>query len=112
MADRTWNPHAFEVRKVHQEIGFKLDQDEEKLQLFNKYFFRDLSNFEYKIELLKNGEIAAAGSVGGMNLPPRNSSQISLPFKIPTDSTAEYRIHVQALLIEAEGLMLSRNIAG
>ena len=64
MPDRTWNPHAYEVRKVHQEVGFRLSKDFRKLFLRNKYFFRDLSNYNFIIELLKNGNpIITAGKV-------------------------------------------------
>lgn len=39
MPDRTWNPHAYEVRKVHQEIGFEFDTADRSIEITNKYFF-------------------------------------------------------------------------
>lgn len=105
MPDRTWNPHAYEVRKVHQEIGFDLKKEESSIAIFNKYFFRDLSNFKYEVNLLKNGQIVKSEEFEPIALPPRNSTDLPLGFDIPQDSTSEYRIHIQAKLASEENLM-------
>src|SRR5690606_20749774 len=94
MTDRTCNHHAYEVRKVHQEIGFDFNEETAELEIFNKYFFRDLSNFNYEVKLLKNGEVISTGALETISLSPRNSSLIPLPFNIPEDTLAEYRLHV------------------
>ncbi|WP_289023945.1 glycoside hydrolase family 2 TIM barrel-domain containing protein [uncultured Salegentibacter sp.] len=105
MPDRTWNPHAYEVRKVHQEIGFQFKKEENVIEIFNKYFFRDLANFKFEINLLKNGEIVETTKVDPISLAPRNKTQVALGFNVPTDTTAEYRLHVQARLASEENLM-------
>ncbi|SKB70759.1 beta-galactosidase [Salegentibacter holothuriorum] len=105
MPDRTWNPHAYEVRKVHQEIGFTFNKEAEAIEIFNKYFFRDLANFKYEINLLKNGKIIKTTEVEPIALAPRNKTQIDLGFEVPNDPAAEYRLHIQAKLATKENLM-------
>ena len=42
--DRVWNPHAYEVQRVYQNIKFRLtDAKEGKLEVKNGYFFKDLT---------------------------------------------------------------------
>ncbi|MCM4157027.1 glycoside hydrolase family 2 TIM barrel-domain containing protein [Gramella sp. AN32] len=105
MPDRSWNPHAYEVRKVLQEVGFKLDENQDEIEIFNKYFFRDLSNYKFKIALLKNGEVIKSEDLGEFSLAPRNSTTVEIPFNIPSDTLAEYRLHITGKNIKEEGLM-------
>lgn len=105
MPDRTWNPHAYEVRKVYQEIGFDLEKKEGALEILNKYFFRDLSNYEYEIDLLKNGSVVQSASLPAVALPSRNRTKIPLPFKLPVDTLSEYRLRVKGKIISEEGRM-------
>jgi len=105
MPDRTWNPHAYEVRKVYQEIDFDLDIKDKALELFNEYFFKDLANFYYEVDLLENGKVIRSAKLERVALPARNKTQIALPFQLPQDSVAEYRIHVKAKLREPENLL-------
>ncbi|WP_339646664.1 glycoside hydrolase family 2 TIM barrel-domain containing protein [uncultured Salegentibacter sp.] len=105
MPDRTWNPHAYEVRKVHQEIGFEFNNANRSIEITNKHFFRDLANFKYEIDLLKNGEIVNSTNVTPISLAPQNITEIPLDFEIPTDTTAEFRVHIKAKLASDENLM-------
>ena len=105
MPDRTWNPHAYEVRKVHQNIGFSFNKQNQTIEVFNKYFFRDLGNFKYEINLLKNGELIKSKEIEAVALAPRNKTLIELGFEVPNDTAAEYRLHIQAKLINKENLM-------
>ncbi|WP_079736189.1 glycoside hydrolase family 2 TIM barrel-domain containing protein [Salegentibacter salegens] len=105
MPDRTWNPHAYEVRKVHQEIGFEFDTADRSIEITNKYFFRDLANFKYEIDLLKNGEIVNSSNVAPISLAAQNITEIPLGFEVPTDTTAEFRLHIKAKLASEENLM-------
>ncbi|UZH56732.1 DUF4981 domain-containing protein [Salinimicrobium tongyeongense] len=105
MADRSWNPHAYEVRKVYQEIGFDLSEDNQKVKIFNKYFFRDLSNYEFSVELLRNGEVVKSEKLGSYSVAPRNTISVEIPFKVPTDTSAEYRLHFEGKLIKSEAFV-------
>ncbi|MCM8570355.1 DUF4981 domain-containing protein [Gramella jeungdoensis] len=105
MPDRTWNPHAYEVRKVYQEIDFRLNIQEGKLEIFNEHFFKDLSNFNYKVVMLKNGKEVNSAGLESIPLQPRNRTMIDLPFELPKDTLAEYRMKVEASLTHDEGLL-------
>lgn len=105
MPDRSWNPHAYEVRKVYQEVGFDLSDDKQKVEIFNKYFFRDLSNYKFRVNLLKNGEVVRSENLGSFSIAPRNTVSVEIPFQIPTDSAAEYRLHFTGKLDKEEGFM-------
>ncbi|GET45822.1 glycoside hydrolase family 2 TIM barrel-domain containing protein [Capnocytophaga felis] len=104
-ADRTWNPHAYEVRKVHQEVKFTLNEAKNELNIFNKYFFRDLSNYVFTAQLLKNGTSVETLNLGTFSVPPRQSVNVPIHFKMKTDYKNEYRLLVQAHIINEEGRM-------
>lgn len=103
--DRTWHPHAYEVRKVYQEVGFTLNRDLKQLGIFNKYFFRDISNYSFKIYLLKNGEVVKSADLGSFKILPRNTGFVDVPFDIPSDETSEYILHIVANIVNPEGRM-------
>lgn len=105
MPDRTWNPHAYEVRKVFQEVTFNLNENKDELEIFNEFFFRDLSNYTFTAELLKNGKVVKSKVLGDFAVAPRNSTSVKIPFEIPQDKAAEYRLHITGKIIEEEGLM-------
>ncbi|WP_215223122.1 glycoside hydrolase family 2 TIM barrel-domain containing protein [Echinicola shivajiensis] len=104
MPDRRWNPHAYEVRRVHQEVSFKLTKAG-KLEIFNEYFFRDIANYEFEAILLENGEELKREKVGSFALAPRQTMTVDLPFEIETDESAEYRLQIEGKIIEEEGRM-------
>ncbi|WP_018472975.1 glycoside hydrolase family 2 TIM barrel-domain containing protein [Echinicola pacifica] len=104
MPDRRWNPHAYEVRRVHQEVGFALTKDG-KLSVLNEHFFRDLSNYTFELILLKDGEEIKRESIGSFALAPSQQTQLSIPFELPTDASSEYRLQVEGKIIKEEGLM-------
>lgn len=105
MPDRSWNPHAYEVRKVYQEVEFTLNRNLNQMEILNRFFFRDLSNYQFKVDLLKNGEVVESKNIGTIPVTARNTGYVDLPFDLPADQSAEYRIHVSASIIESEGLM-------
>ncbi|GAB3651706.1 glycoside hydrolase family 2 TIM barrel-domain containing protein [Echinicola sediminis] len=104
MPDRRWNPHAYEVRRVHQEVSFKLAEGD-KLEIFNEYFFRDLSNYTFEAILLKDGEEIKRAEVGSFALAPRQKTTVALPFELVREEGAEYRLQIEGKIIEEEGRM-------
>lgn len=105
MPDRRWNPHAYEVRKVHQEVRFTLSKDFKNLYIFNKYFFRDLSNYTFTLQLLKNGKPIVTKNLGSFKIAPQEQIMVPVPFDIPNSKEAEYRIVVTGKIINTEGTM-------
>lgn len=84
-ADRSFHPGIYEVKKVYQDIIFKdVDWQNGKIQVQNNFAFSDLSNYQFKWVLLKNGEEVSADNFS-VNL--QSSSSIEVNLKIPAIST-------------------------
>ncbi len=101
-SDRSWHPHAYEVRKVQQEIGFTYENNQLKLR--NKHFFKDLSNYEVQWQLFREGVPIQSGMLGILAVPPQNETTFKLP-PLKTDNTAEYLLRCTAFLKQDEGLL-------
>jgi len=83
--DRKPNPHLWEVKKVYQNIRVTpLDLAAGKVQVFNKHFFADLNQFDCAWTLRIDGREAQSGSIGRIDLPPQQKTDIRLPFNPPT----------------------------
>lgn len=119
--DRVWNPHAYEVRRVYQNIKFRLtDAKQGKVEVKNGYFFKDLSNYKLKFALYENGTAVQQGEFTGFNTKPGNteSVDISIKFTQPQgktqllslsnlDASKEYYLRVSMELINDEGVLKS-----
>lgn len=115
--DRVWNPHAYEVRKVYQNIKFKLvNAKEGKLEVKNGYFFKDLSNYKLEFELYENGVSIGGGEYVDFNTQPGKSELIDIKEKfngrstklLPLDKldpSKEYYLRVKMQLVNDEGLL-------
>ena len=63
--DRTPHPHAWEVKKVYQNIKVHaVDLAAGKVRVQNKYFFTNLNEFEAKWVLQRDGREVQSGSLG------------------------------------------------
>lgn len=122
-SDRSFHPHTYEVRKVYQDIGFSFKNDELTVQ--NKYFFRDLSNFEFTWTLFKNGIAVKQGKLEDINVLARQKGVFPLLIKenfskkekntqekpqliseiVKNDSENEYYLQVEAKLKSDEGIL-------
>lgn len=122
-SDRTFHPHSYEVRKVYQEIGFSFEKD--KLMVQNKYFFRDLSNFEFSWTLLRNGTPINQGKLDNINVLPRQKGVFPLVIRekltkkgkntqeinrlvseiVKNDPENEYYLQIEAKLKSDEGIL-------
>lgn len=105
MPDRRLNPHAYEVRKMHQEVGIQLDAKGNSIELFNKYFFKDLSNYTFDALLLKDGSVVRKEKLGSFALAARQKGKFPLPFDLPSDTTAEYSLWIKGYSVSKEGLL-------
>ncbi len=115
-SDRTFHPHSYEVRKVYQEIGFAYK--DQKLTIQNKYFFKDLSNFDFTWKVFKNGTLFREGKINNVTVLPRSKGDffvdldentakktLSLSEIIKSDKENEYYLQVEAKLKEKEGVL-------
>lgn len=96
--DRKPNPHAWEVKKVYQNIKVEpIDLPAGRFSVRNKYYFTNLKEFDAEWILRRNGEVVDSGSLGKLNIPPQQeeSIQISVP---ELDASAEYLLTIRFLL--------------
>ena len=101
--DRKLNPHAHEVRYFYQDIWSDLVAPH-RLEITNEFFFRDLSNYAMRWELLRNGVSQAAGLVSDVTVGPQGKRVVDVPYG-DIDGTAEWLLNVSYFLKEPEGLL-------
>ena len=78
-ADKSLNPHMHEVKKVYQNIDISFVKSREKgINIFNKNFFRDLSNYYLEWEILEKGKIIRTGSLRDINVNPRDNKNFKI----------------------------------
>ena len=115
-ADRKPKPNLYEVKKVYQNIAFRLaDYSAGLIELSNNYFFTDLSDFDFKWRLEGNGEQIAEGRIGGLTaeggtgdvaLAPGETAifHADLP-AIDVKPGTEYFLNLYAYPKEGDGLL-------
>lgn len=95
-------PQYYEVKKVYQHIGVtEVDAQKGLFELFNKYHFNDLSDYNVKWSLYENGKEVENGSLNPGKVSPRKRVQVAIPYtysQLKADS--EYFVKVQFLLKE------------
>lgn len=101
-ADRTIQPEAIEVKYVYQSVWFtgkKLSASNNEISVYNEYRFTDLSAFDFKYELLRNGVAVDTGSFE-VSCKPLETVTVAVPFKLPENSepNSEYLLSVYAVL--------------
>ena len=78
--ERKPNPHAFEVKKVYQNIHTTwADKELTTIEIYNENFFIDLSNVTLKWQLLLNGKIADEGHITDLDVNPQQKKNYKLP---------------------------------
>ncbi|KHJ39413.1 beta-galactosidase [Pedobacter glucosidilyticus] len=105
-ADRTPHPGLYEVKKVYQDILFK-DKDWKKglITVKNLFSFSNLSGFQFKWELIKNGEVFKSGNFNA-EVEAQQEKQVNI--KLPTinfNDGNEYLLNVYAYTQTATALV-------
>jgi beta-galactosidase len=106
-ADRSLKPHIHEVKKVYQNIAFRLaDYHDGLVELKNKYFFTDLNDFNFTWRLERDGSVIAQGKIENVSLQPQQKAifKTNLP-TIDLQPGAEYYLNLYAALKADEGLL-------
>ena len=77
--DRVPNPHMYEVGRIYQDIWTTpADLKNGEINVFNEYFFRDLSAYYMEWEVLKGGKVIRTGRVDNLNVAPQQTAKIKL----------------------------------
>lgn len=97
--DRTPHPGLMEVKKVYQDIRFApVDAEKGRIEVQNHFMYRDLKDYTFRWELLKNGEKTASGDFAVI-LPAGKSKTVSIE-RFPvvgTNDGNEYHLSVYAM---------------
>ena len=98
LPDRSLKPHSYEVKKVYQNIAFDaVDLEKGEIRISNKYFFKDLSDYDFSYEITANGKPFKSGKIKSLNTAPQESEVIQLDLNgIKPESGIEYHIRFSA----------------
>lgn len=95
-ADRTFHPHAFEVKKVYQNISFKAVEISNGLfEVKNKYQFITLNSFKFRYEYIVNGLVKQSDDLNLPEVLPLSKALFTL--KLPKNTNAEEYVRFIAL---------------
>jgi beta-galactosidase len=99
-ANRTVHPSIYEVKKVYQDIIFKdKDWKNGKIIIENNFNYTNLSKYNFKWQLLKNGElIKQENFIVTQAAETKQEIQLSIP---PIENDGEYVLNIFAYTIEA-----------
>ena len=93
-------PQYFEVKKVYQHIGTEaIDLDKGVFEVFNKYYFKDLKDYEISWSVYQNGTETQSGKISDFNAEPRQRTRVTLPIDFSKlNGKAESFVKIQYLL--------------
>ena len=93
-------PQYYEVKKVYQNMAVKaIDIEKGQFGIFNKYYFKDLSDYDVKWSLYENGKEIQSGPVTTGIVPARHTVQVVIPYQYNNlKKDSEYFVKVQFLL--------------
>ena len=96
-ADRTPNPHLYELHKVYAPIQFDdFDPASGRVTVRNRHDFRDLSGFTFEWQVEENGVPIANGALPALATRARSAETIELPLGgVRRRSEAEYFVTVR-----------------
>lgn len=93
-------PQYYEVKKVYQHIGVKAnDIKKGDFEIFNKYYFKNLSDYTVKWSLYEDGKEVESGNLAAGNTAPRTRANFTIPYQYDNlKDGSEYFVKVQFLL--------------
>ena len=112
--DRSFNPHAYEVQYIQQNIWVKnLDLKKGTVDVYNENFFKDLSNVLVSVYLVVDDKkMALVENYGDFNVQPQETKTFNitpmLPFveDVKTDNPGkEILLNIEFSLDQPEGLL-------
>ena len=79
-ADRTYHPHAYEVFYQHRPIHTSSAGEWGKVNVYNEYFFIDLSRYMMAWDVEVDGAKVLGGVVSALDVAPQQTSSLDLGF--------------------------------
>lgn len=106
-SNRTPYPHAWEMKKVYQDIHSNL-VDPNTIAVYNEKFFTDLSNVKMEWEIIVDGKPVQSGSVDDLHVKPQET--VEMPFKYRSFPEGEAFLNLTYRLKNAEPLVPAGHI--
>ena len=117
--DRTPHPAYWEVKKVYQDVKFKVLNEDVRLQneqgvtfeMRNTFDFYDLADTQVTWELLGNGKVVLTGKIPPFTLPPGEKREVQIAWteQKPVAET-EYFLNVFLKTTRPRGLLAGGHI--
>tara|TARA_R110000737_G_scaffold107415_1_gene140067 strand:- start:12100 stop:15219 length:3120 start_codon:yes stop_codon:yes gene_type:complete len=90
-ADRTPNPHAYEVHAVYQHMSVEsLDRVSQTIRVKNKRYFTDLSDVTLLWRIEGNGNVIQKGSIENLHVGPQKTELVEFTIDAHLTDDAEY----------------------
>ncbi len=102
--DRVWNPHAYEVARVYQNIWTEPTADPKKFTVKNENFFRNLENYRLDWTTMHNGKLVKTGSIDNLNVDPQKTATVEIPYG-DISAPGEWLLNVKYTLKESEPML-------
>jgi len=81
-ADRTWHPHAYEVKHQHRPIHTTArDLEKGVVNVYNENFFTDLSPYRLLWEITSDGRPVLSGAVERLDVAPQATAAVTLGYE-------------------------------
>lgn len=106
--DRTPHPGLEEVKKVYQDIRFSpLNPQTGAFTVENHFMYNNLSDYDFRWELLRNGVKVAGGMLGRLNVAGGESKDVRVkwPETIDIGDGNEYHLSVYAYTRKDNGIV-------
>ena len=102
--DREPKPQYYEVKKVYQDVVVtEKDVKQGQFEIFNKFYFKDLGEYEITWTLLEDGKPSSAGKINTGSIAPRGRKAVTVPYNFASLKPAsEYFVKFQFLLKEKQ----------
>ncbi len=103
-ADRTLNPHIFEVKKVYQNFDFKnVPFSNNKIEVINRFDFKTSENYRFSWTITEDGAVIDKGTLATGVINPQSSKVVEVPYKAITPMPgAQYHLNFEVAVVNAE----------
>jgi len=93
--DRSLNAKILEVKKAYQNFDFRIENN--KIEIFNAFYFKDTSDYEFTWELRRDGVAVDDGELVVPVASPRSEVTADLPHEcLQLESGSEYIVVLRA----------------
>jgi len=108
IVDPSRNPHPgmVEVKYNMQNVGFEaVNLNNGQIKITNRFYFTDLSKYQVKYRILKNG-LVVKESVLSLNIAPQQSQTVTIPVSgLRAEPGVEYFVNFEVTTKQAEPLV-------